>query len=62
MEKHKKINAFEIGKQRIAKGNYHINSMVYRDYEGTFIMVKGKRIPITDKVINKRRVYSARWD
>ena len=61
MKLHKKINAFEIGKQRIEKDNHHINSMVYRDYEGTFIMVKGERIPITDKVVNKKRVYSARW-
>lgn len=58
-----KLNdAFELGKKRIAKENHHINIMVYRDYVGTFILVKGKRIPVKDKIVNKRRVFFALWN
>lgn len=59
--KKKKVNAFEIGKNRIAKGKHHINTMVYRDYEGTFIMVKGVRIKIRYKIVNKKIVCVAEW-
>ena len=35
--------------------------MVYRDYEGTFIMVKGVRVKIKDKIIKNKIVYFAQW-
>lgn len=57
-----KINAFEIGKHRIKKGNHHINTMIYRDYEGTFLMCKGNRINVKDKVEKKKRVFYAEWE
>ena len=59
--KRKEVNAFEIGKHRIKKENHHINTMVYRDYEGTFIMVKGVRVKIKDKIIKNKIVYFAQW-
>jgi len=42
----KKVKGIKQGKFRIVVNGQMINTQVYMDYEGRFIMVKGKRIKV----------------
>lgn len=53
MSKRKPIKAFSKGKHRVYTDNGFINSTVYIDTLGEFIMIKGARV----KVVNTMGMY-----
>lgn len=54
MKRIKNTNSFCLGKKKIMFNGQNISINVYRDYDSTFILVKGVRYKVNDIKENKK--------